>query len=106
MASITFFCWTDFIPSFVQPISVDILILLSFQISEEARNKSEGGLHPRDIDAFWIQRKLSKYYPDDPTTAQTKAKEVLDILKVNPRLGVHVKDLRLPPLFFTFELPN
>lgn len=54
---------------------------LHANLSEEARNKSEGGLHPRDIDAFWIQRKLSKYYPDDPTTAQTKAREVLDILK-------------------------
>ena len=64
---------------------------LSFQISEESRNKSEGGLHPRDIDAFWIQRKLSKYYPDDPTTAQTKAREVLDVLKVNHRFGAHIK---------------
>ncbi|XP_076460821.1 U5 small nuclear ribonucleoprotein 200 kDa helicase-like [Babylonia areolata] len=54
---------------------------LHANLSEEARNKSEGGLHPRDIDAFWIQRKLSKYYPDDPTTAQTKAREVLEILK-------------------------
>nr|KAG5691791.1 hypothetical protein BaRGS_003187 [Batillaria attramentaria] len=54
---------------------------LHANISEEARGKSEGGLHPRDIDAFWIQRKLSKFYPDDPTTAQTKAREVLDILK-------------------------
>lgn len=44
--------------------------------------KAEQELHPRDIDAFWIQRKLSKYYPDDPTTAQAKAKDVLDILKV------------------------
>ena len=53
------------------------------QLSEESRNKADSGLHPRDIDAFWIQRKLSKYYPDDPTTAQTKAREVLDILKVS-----------------------
>ena len=48
-------------------------------------------MHPRDIDAFWIQRKLSKYYPDDPTTAQTKAREVLDVLKVNHRFGAHIK---------------
>lgn len=32
------------------------------------------------IDAFWLQRKLSKVY-DDPTQAQTKVKEVIDILK-------------------------
>ena len=44
--------------------------------------KDDEGLHPRDIDAFWLQRKLSKYYPDDPTTAQSKSKEVLNILKV------------------------
>lgn len=44
--------------------------------------KSERGLHPRDIDAFWLQRKLRQYY-DDPMVAQTKAGEVLDILKVS-----------------------
>ena len=48
--------------------------------------KDDDGLHPRDIDAFWLQRKLSKYYPDDPTTAQAKSKEVLNILKVSPIL--------------------
>ena len=37
-------------------------------------------LQPHEIDAFWLQRKLSKIY-DDPTQAQTKVKEVLDILK-------------------------
>ncbi|XP_067656314.1 U5 small nuclear ribonucleoprotein 200 kDa helicase-like isoform X1 [Haliotis asinina] len=55
---------------------------LHANISEESGGKSEGGLHPRDIDAFWIQRKLSKYYPDDPTTAQTKAMEVVEVLKI------------------------
>lgn len=42
-------------------------------------NKSKS-LQPHQIDAFWLQRKLSKVY-DDPTQAQTKVKEVLDILK-------------------------
>lgn len=37
-------------------------------------------LTPHDIDAFWLQRKLSKVY-DDPTVAQTKSQEVLEILK-------------------------
>ena len=52
------------------------------QISEDTGSKADSGLHPRDIDAFWIQRKLSKHYPDDPNMAQTKAKEVVEILKV------------------------
>lgn len=37
-------------------------------------------LQPHEIDAFWLQRKLSKIY-DDPTQAQHKVKEVLEILK-------------------------
>ena len=36
-------------------------------------------LQPHDIDAFWLQRKLSKIY-DDPTQAQKKVKELLEIL--------------------------
>ncbi|ESO86122.1 hypothetical protein LOTGIDRAFT_239637 [Lottia gigantea] len=54
-------------------------VTLHANLSEEA-TKSDGGLHPRDVDAFWIQRKLSKAYPDDPNMAQTKSKEVLEIL--------------------------
>ena len=57
----------------------------SFQLVggvDEMAGKNDEGLHARDIDAFWLQRKLSKYYPDDPTTAQAKSKEVLNILKV------------------------
>jgi pre-mRNA-splicing helicase BRR2 len=38
-------------------------------------------IHPREIDAYWLQRKLSKSY-DDPVVAQSKAAEVLKILKV------------------------
>lgn len=37
-------------------------------------------LHPRDIDAYWLQRRLNKMY-DDPVIAQGKAAEVLEILK-------------------------
>ncbi|KAL1414758.1 hypothetical protein MTO96_007229 [Rhipicephalus appendiculatus] len=47
---------------------------------EGGRKGSKSGLHPREIDAYWLQRKLSKFY-DDPVVAQTKAGEVLDILK-------------------------
>lgn len=57
--------------------------LLILQLSEEDKNKTDGGLHPREIDAFWIQRKISKFYPDDPNVAQSKANEVLEILKVS-----------------------
>lgn len=48
--------------------------------SDSGMMKKERGLHPRDIDAFWLQRELSKYY-DDPMLAQTRAGEVLEILK-------------------------
>lgn len=37
-------------------------------------------LHPRDIDAYWLQRNLSKVY-DDAIISQKKSEEVLDILK-------------------------
>lgn len=45
----------------------------------------EKGLHPHDIDAYWLQRKLRSFY-DDPMLAQNKAAEVLDILKVSCHL--------------------
>jgi pre-mRNA-splicing helicase BRR2 len=56
--------------------------------SEDVMNKADRGLHPHDIDAFWLQRKLSKHY-DDPMLAQTRAGEVLAILKV----GIDFSDL-------------
>lgn len=37
-------------------------------------------LHPRDIDAHWLQRKLRGTY-DDPVVARSKASEVLEVLK-------------------------
>ena len=40
-------------------------------------------LHPRDIDAYWLQRELSKVY-DDAMISQEKAEEVLNILKTAP----------------------
>ena len=59
--------------------------------------KSEKGLHPHDIDAFWLQRQLSKYH-DDPMVAQTRANEVLEILKVSCFVifdyGSHKRDKR------------
>ncbi|KAI1287391.1 U5 small nuclear ribonucleoprotein helicase [Halotydeus destructor] len=43
-------------------------------------SKALGGLHAREIDAYWLQRKLSKTY-DDPVVALSKATEVLEILQ-------------------------
>ena len=43
-------------------------------------NAKKKDLHPRDIDAFWLQRQLSRFY-DDAIVSQKKADEVLDILK-------------------------
>ncbi|XP_043940140.1 U5 small nuclear ribonucleoprotein 200 kDa helicase isoform X2 [Protopterus annectens] len=37
-------------------------------------------LHPRDIDAYWLQRQLGRFY-DDAIMSQKKADEVLEILK-------------------------
>lgn len=47
--------------------------------NEEAQKK-ERILHPHDIDAYWLQRCLSKYY-NDAMISQAKATEVLSILK-------------------------
>lgn len=43
-------------------------------------NKKEKTLHALDIDAYWLQRCLSKYF-DDAMISQSKADEVLSILK-------------------------
>ncbi|CAH1975270.1 unnamed protein product [Acanthoscelides obtectus] len=42
--------------------------------------KKEKPLHPLDIDAYWLQRRLSKVY-DDAMVSQAKANEVLEVLK-------------------------
>ena len=46
-------------------------LCLSDGKSKSDSSSSSGILHPRDIDAFWLQRNLSKFY-DDPHVAQTK----------------------------------
>ncbi|KAG8570368.1 hypothetical protein GDO81_011241 [Engystomops pustulosus] len=48
--------------------------------SGELMNSKKKDLHPRDIDAFWLQRQLSRFY-DDAIVSQKKADEVLEILK-------------------------
>ena len=44
------------------------------------REQKSKALHPVDIDAHWLQRKLSKYF-DDATISQKKSKDVMEILK-------------------------
>ncbi|XP_033367553.1 LOW QUALITY PROTEIN: U5 small nuclear ribonucleoprotein 200 kDa helicase-like, partial [Parus major] len=46
----------------------------------ELMSSKKKDLHPRDIDAFWLQRQLSRFY-DDAIVSQKKADEVLEILK-------------------------
>ena len=41
--------------------------------------KKQRGLQPHDIDAYWLQRKLSKFQ-NDPMVAQKTAGDILDIL--------------------------
>ncbi|KAK2163706.1 hypothetical protein LSH36_75g12085 [Paralvinella palmiformis] len=62
-------------------VEAEVSMTLSANLgNEDAIGKSERGLHPHDIDAFWLQRKLSKFY-DDPMVAQKQAAEVLNILQ-------------------------
>lgn len=47
---------------------------------EKMDKKKKITLHALDIDAYWLQRCLSKYY-DDAMVSQGKAAEVLTVLK-------------------------
>ena len=44
------------------------------------KDKTSGDLHPVDIDAHFLQRKLSKYY-DDANVSQQRSKDVMEILQ-------------------------
>ncbi|CAH1258041.1 SNRNP200 [Branchiostoma lanceolatum] len=48
----------------------------------ESKDQGKGNkdLHPRNIDAYWLQRQLGKIY-DDPIISQKRAEEILEILK-------------------------
>uniref|UniRef100_UPI001293DE41 U5 small nuclear ribonucleoprotein 200 kDa helicase n=1 Tax=Lonchura striata TaxID=40157 RepID=UPI001293DE41 len=54
--------------------------LFQLVASGELMSSKKKDLHPRDIDAFWLQRQLSRFY-DDAIVSQKKADEVLEILK-------------------------
>ncbi|XP_073981817.1 U5 small nuclear ribonucleoprotein l(3)72Ab [Rhodnius prolixus] len=51
--------------------------------STEETSKKEKALHPLDIDAYWLQRRLSKFF-SDAMTSQARAAEVLSILQETP----------------------
>ena len=50
------------------------------QLEGQAGQRAGDTIHPRDIDAFWLQRELNKYYAD-AEASRSKAEEVLEILK-------------------------
>lgn len=50
------------------------------QLGGVEESKKEKPLHPLDIDAYWLQRRLSKIY-DDAMVSQAKATEVLNVLR-------------------------
>lgn len=71
---------------------------LKLVASGELMSSKKKDLHPRDIDAFWLQRQLSRFY-DDAIVSQKKADEVLEILKVSGSLihmAVVVLEYSLP----------
>ena len=52
----------------------------AYELKDGAGSKDSKSLSPLDIDAHWLQRKLSRYF-DDANVSQQKSREVLDILK-------------------------
>ena len=52
----------------------------NYDFKDGAGSKDSKNLSPLDIDAHWLQRKLSRYF-DDANVSQQKSREVLDILK-------------------------
>ncbi|CAG0914379.1 unnamed protein product [Notodromas monacha] len=60
--------------------SMDMYTLQAEVTKEDEASKKDGILHPMDIDAYWLQRQLSKYFKD-PMESQKRAGEVLQILK-------------------------
>ena len=47
---------------------------------DDGFKKSSEALHPRQIDAYWLQRELNKFY-EDPEMSRSKSEEVLEVLK-------------------------
>ena len=49
--------------------------------SDAAGRGGKDKLEPRQVDAYWLQRELNKFFKD-PIVSQKKADEVMEILKV------------------------
>ncbi len=47
---------------------------------EDGFKKSSESLNPQDIDAYWLQRELNKFYRD-PEMSRSKSEETLEVLK-------------------------
>jgi pre-mRNA-splicing helicase BRR2 len=58
----------------------DGIIHSDAKLGASESDKKEKSLHPLDIDAYWLQRRLRDYF-QDPLVSQAKADEVLSILK-------------------------
>lgn len=61
-------------------VEADTTMTLQGGLEDERAQRTGDNLHPRDIDAFWLQRELNKYYAD-AEASRSKAEEVLEILK-------------------------
>ncbi|GBP32714.1 Putative U5 small nuclear ribonucleoprotein 200 kDa helicase [Eumeta japonica] len=46
---------------------------------EQSQKRRDAGLHPMDIDAYWLQRRLSRHFPD-AMLSQAKSNEVIKAL--------------------------
>ncbi|KAL7671632.1 hypothetical protein ACOME3_006523 [Neoechinorhynchus agilis] len=50
------------------------------KVEQERNENVVKHIDPREIDAYWLQRQLAKAY-DDPSVAQSKAQQVLEVLR-------------------------
>lgn len=53
----------------------DLVAMQGADVAAEQEGVAKDGLDPRQIDAFWLQRELSKFY-EDAVTSQKRAQEV------------------------------
>lgn len=59
---------------------VDMTLHGGLDDGEGGFKKSNEILHPRQVDAYWLQRELNKFYKD-AEVSRAKSEEVLDVLK-------------------------
>lgn len=73
------FSSSDMFFFFLNVLNYNTIFVFQLGNTDEAAKK-ERTLHPLDIDAYWLQRCLSKYY-NDAMISQAKSTEVLNVLK-------------------------